>query len=232
MAQTSLQTQDVDSISERLKGIPLKLPRSLGEHPDTEAKALYLRNLLRRDPDVFLERYGTDLNSEERALFEPLRPDSFEVDFYMRQLEDDKSGIRALTPAVVRNRRLAKLNRLSADDFFSEVCRLMEPSAPLQSTDWTTMIVPGLGLVISHHSVWCPQAAMRKRAPDLADQYMGVSKQSELAPNSMSQGDTLDRCYTLPGGPMGVRPIRQTTAKPVGTCCKIWLSRCRCDSCA
>ena len=125
MAHTELQTEDIDSISERLKAIPLKLPRSLGEHPDTEAKALYLRNLLRHDPGVFLERHGTDLNSEERALFEPLRPDSFEVDFYMRQLENDNSGIRALTPAVVRNRRLAKLNRLSADDFFSEVCRLM-----------------------------------------------------------------------------------------------------------
>ena len=121
MAQTKLQTQDVDSISERLKDIPLKLPRSLGEEPDTEAKALYLKKLLRRDPDVFLERHGPNLNSEEKALFEPLRPDSFEVDFYMRQLEDEKAGSSVPTPAVVRNRRLAKLNRLSADDFFSEV---------------------------------------------------------------------------------------------------------------
>ena len=128
MAQTGMQTRDIDSISERLKDIPLKLPRSLGEEPGTETKALYLRKLLRRDPDVFLERHGPNLNSEERALFEPLRPDSFEVDFYMRQLENSKAGDSAPAPAVVRNRRLAKLNRLSAADFFSEVSRLLGAS--------------------------------------------------------------------------------------------------------
>ncbi len=145
MAHTGLQTQDVDSIAERLKDIPLKLPRSLGEDPNSEAKASYLRNLLRRDPDVFLERHGPNLNSEERALFEPLRPNSFEVDFYMRQLEDDKSGNSAPTPAVVRNRRLAKLNRLSADDFFSEVRRLLgAPIAHMRDCNrW---------VILMHHS--------------------------------------------------------------------------------
>ena len=133
MAQSELQTQDVDSISGRLKDIPLKLPRSLGEKPGAEAKQSYLRNLLRRDPDVFLERHGATLSREERALFEPLRPDSFEIDFYLRQLEDDKSGKSAPTPAVVRNRRLAKLNRLSADDFFSEVRITVKNSVPSQT---------------------------------------------------------------------------------------------------
>ncbi len=38
---------------------------------------------------------------------------------------------------------------------------------------------------------------MRKRAPDLADQYIGVSTQPELVANSAGQGDMLDRCSTL-----------------------------------
>lgn len=215
MAQAELQTQDLDSISERLKDIPLKLPRSVGEEPGAEAKRTYLKRLLKRDPDVFLERHGTDLTPRERALFEPLRPDSFEVDFYMRRLEDDRTISNAPTPAVVRNRRLAKLNRLTADDFFSEACRLMgNPSSNhnlKQRVNYECFTFGDVILEGPHHDVLCLQAAMRSRAPDLADQYIGVSKQPELVANSTSQGDMLDRLGKLPkpSSPAGVL-VRQS----------------------
>jgi len=44
----------------------------------------------------------------------------------------------------------------------------------------------------------CLQAAIRKRAPDVADQYIGVSTQPEPVADSASQGDMLDRCIILP----------------------------------
>jgi len=126
MSHSQLQMQDIDSISERLKDVPLKLPRSLGDKPDADAKEVYLRNLLSRDAGIFLERHGGELSDGERAKFEPLRPESFEVNHYLGQLEDSTSSREQLSSAeraVVRNRRLAKLNRLSADGFFLEVRR-------------------------------------------------------------------------------------------------------------
>lgn len=124
MAQSELHTNNIESISERLKDVPLRLPRSLGEHPGADTKKKYLQDLLSRDAGVFLERHGRELNAHERSLFEPLRPGSFEVDHYMRQFEHSsasKDDGDAPGRADVRNRRLAKLNRLSADGFFSEV---------------------------------------------------------------------------------------------------------------
>ena len=124
MSHSQLQMQDIDSISERLKDVPLKLPRSLGDQPDADAKEMYLRNLLSRDAGIFLERHGGELNDGEKAKFEPLRPQSFEVDYYLGQLEDSISSSKfssSAERAVVRNRRLAKLNRLNADGFFLEV---------------------------------------------------------------------------------------------------------------
>ena len=63
---------------------------------------------------------------------------------------------------------------------------------------------------------------MRTRAPDLANQYMGVSKESDFVPNSMTQGDTLDRCSTLPGLPTRNTLLAKTSAKSVGIdCCNL-----------
>ena len=133
MGRTELQSPDIKLITERLRGIPLTLPRSLGEHPAADKKEQYLHSLLSRDAGVFLERHGDVLNDDERALFEPLRPTSFEVEHYMKQLEQsDVSNRFDTTPAeraAVRNRRLAKLKRLDAKDYFSEVMHVSERPA-------------------------------------------------------------------------------------------------------
>ena len=124
MIQVQLRADQVEAIAERLKDTPLKLPRSLGDHPAAATKQEYLACLLSRDTGVFLERHGEALNTNERALFEPLRTGSFEVEFYMRQLEQtdaNQHNSSSADRATVRNRRLAKLNRIEADEFFSEV---------------------------------------------------------------------------------------------------------------
>ena len=124
MIQVQLRADQVEAIAERLKDTPLKLPRSLGDHPAAATKQEYLASLLSRDTGVFLERHGEALNTNERALFEPLRTGSFEVEFYMRQLEQtdaNQHNSSSADRATVRNRRLAKLNRIEADEFFSEV---------------------------------------------------------------------------------------------------------------
>ena len=124
MSQVQLRADQVEAIADRLKEFPLKLPRSLGDQPGADTKQDYLTSLLSKDTGVFLERHGEALNTTERALFEPLRTSNFEVDFYMRQLEQTDTGQHSSSSAdraTVRNRRLAKLNRLDADEFFSEV---------------------------------------------------------------------------------------------------------------
>ena len=130
MIEVQLRADEVEAISNRLKETPLKLPRSLGDQPGAAAKQEYLAKLLSRDTGVFLERHGEALNTTERALFEPLRTGSFEVDFYMRQLEQTDAtqhNSSSVDRATVRNRRLAKLNRVDADDFFSEVKGITDP---------------------------------------------------------------------------------------------------------
>ena len=41
------------------------------------------------------------------------------------------------------------------------------------------------------------QAAIRKRAPDLAKQYIGLSSQAETVASAVSQSDPLDRSVLL-----------------------------------
>ena len=140
-----LSEQVVNEIASRLSNLPIRLPLSAGESPDSSNKAEYLTNLLRRDPGVFLERHADSLNADERAFFEPLRGDYEvshdlccsapsscltqcwdpnvvtipQVDFYLKQQEDAAKESREVT---VRNRRLARINQLESEgDFFTEV---------------------------------------------------------------------------------------------------------------
>ena len=68
----------------------LRLPARLSEGPAPAAeKTKYLHALLEHDPGVFLERHGKLISKEQRAFFEPLRDSSYEVDFYLKLLEDE-----------------------------------------------------------------------------------------------------------------------------------------------
>ena len=115
---TDLQEDVILSISSRLRELPIRLPRRLGENAGASVKEKYLVELLHRDPGVFLERYGDQLSDVERSEFDRLRLGDFEVDYYLKQLESADRNKEVLS----RNRRLALMNRLEAGgDFFSEV---------------------------------------------------------------------------------------------------------------
>ncbi|GAB4820159.1 hypothetical protein N2152v2_007205 [Parachlorella kessleri] len=121
--ERQLSSQAVDHISDRLAADPaLRLPGNLtksGEQPSAEKRQEYLKVLLLRDPGVFLERHGDQLGVEELAAFEPLRDGSYEVDFYMKLLEDKQDQHKQDTDR--KNRRLAYMNRLLREGtFFSD----------------------------------------------------------------------------------------------------------------
>ena len=121
--ELQLSSQAVEQISDRLAEDPaLRLPGNLtksGEQPSAEKRQEYLRALLLRDPGVFLERHGDQLDAKELAAFEPLRGGSYEVDFYMKLLEDKQDQHKQDTDR--KNRRLAYMNRLLHEGtFFSD----------------------------------------------------------------------------------------------------------------
>lgn len=113
----TLPADAVASIANRLARLTIPLPMNVGEDPTLDKKEEYLKSQLQRDAGVFLERYGEQLTPAERKQFEGLRSD-FEVDFYLRHLEDTDASRGATT----RNRRLAYMNRLEEEgEYFSEV---------------------------------------------------------------------------------------------------------------
>lgn len=78
----------------------LKLPARMSKAPlELEDKRKYLVALLSHDPGVFLERHGKLLSANQRSFFEPLRKDSYEVDFYLKLLEDEEH-VRMANPEV------------------------------------------------------------------------------------------------------------------------------------
>lgn len=115
----SLPQAAIDAISVRLAALPdLRLPAQLRSGASEQRKKEYLQALLLHDPGVFLERHGSSLSASERKLFHPLRGD-YEVDFYLRLLEDGRDEKKR--SQVSRNRRLAAMNRLLKEGtYFSE----------------------------------------------------------------------------------------------------------------
>jgi hypothetical protein len=134
--QRKISASAADGIARRLAdlGDVLQLPGRLtreghapSEEQNVKQRVEYVRNLALHDPGVLLERHGALLSAADRALFEPLRHEQYEVDFYLRFLEPDpatSSASPAPSPspsARTKNRRLAHLRRLaSATDFFSD----------------------------------------------------------------------------------------------------------------
>ncbi len=87
----------------------LKLPARLDKGTVTFAeKQQYLRALLQHDPGVFLERHGKLIGKQERSFFEPLRTSSYEVDFYLKLLEDEDQ--RSLTKVCQNSRTVCTLS--------------------------------------------------------------------------------------------------------------------------
>ncbi|KAF3621786.1 putative casein kinase II subunit beta-4-like isoform X1 [Capsicum annuum] len=124
MAET-LSNQSMEKLSERLSVLDnLYFPRAHQSSASTpsQRKSLLL-DLLSRDVPLFLERYGTQLTSDELNEFENLKYD-YEINWHLNHLrsvisptqEDLKSR-----SVKIKNRRRAYLDKLLSDgQYFSE----------------------------------------------------------------------------------------------------------------
>ncbi|KAJ4888601.1 Uncharacterized protein Rs2_28349 [Raphanus sativus] len=115
----------VEEIAARLSSLEdLYFPRAVqSTTASSDQRKSILLDLLRRDPAVFLERYGSQLSVDELLEFDALKHD-YEVDWHLKSLRKKISPtseeLRSRSVAV-RNRRLAFLNKLvSEGQYFSE----------------------------------------------------------------------------------------------------------------
>ncbi|KAF8117154.1 hypothetical protein N665_0012s0158 [Sinapis alba] len=114
-----------EEIVARLSSIDdLYFPRAVqSTAASSDQRKSVLLDLLRRDPAVFLERYGSQLSVDELLEFDGLKHD-YEVDWHLKNLRKKISPtseeLKSRSVAV-RNRRLAYLNKLVLEgQYFSE----------------------------------------------------------------------------------------------------------------
>ncbi|XP_010481368.1 PREDICTED: coiled-coil domain-containing protein 97-like [Camelina sativa] len=114
-----------EEITARLSSLEnLYFPRAVQTTAaSSDQRKSILLDLLRRDPAVFLERYGSELKVDELLEFDDLKHD-YEVDWHLKNLRKKISPtseeLKSRSVAV-RNRRLAYLNKLvSEGQYFSE----------------------------------------------------------------------------------------------------------------
>lgn len=89
---TTLSNSEIGDIVETVIHCDqLKLPARLSRAPLSSVdRRQYLLALLQHDAGVFLERHGRLIDSKQRAYFQPLAAESYEVDFYLKLLEDEE----------------------------------------------------------------------------------------------------------------------------------------------
>eukprot|EP00775_Hariotina_reticulata_P014335 gene14335-61_t len=98
--------------------------------PDAAEITNHISELLQRDPAVFLERYGSRLQPQEISAFEPLRESNYEIDYWLRHVQQQHEQVEVSSSGqgnsqqlstTVKNRRLAYMQRLQKQgDYFSE----------------------------------------------------------------------------------------------------------------
>ncbi|CAE6214720.1 unnamed protein product [Arabidopsis arenosa] len=125
MEGTTMKTTAAEEITARLSSLDnLYFPRAVQlTAASSDQRKSILLDLLRRDPAVFLERYGSELLVDELLAFDALKHD-YEVDWHLKNLRKKISPtseeLKSRSVAV-RNRRLAYLNKLvSEGQYFSE----------------------------------------------------------------------------------------------------------------
>ncbi|VYS69559.1 unnamed protein product [Arabidopsis thaliana] len=125
MEATTMKGTAAEDITERLSSLDnLYFPRAVQlTAASSDQRKSILLDLLRRDPAVFLERYGSELLVDELLEFDAMKHD-YEVDWHLKNLRKKISPtseeIKSRSVAV-RNRRLAYLNKLvSEGQYFSE----------------------------------------------------------------------------------------------------------------
>lgn len=123
--ERKVKEESMESITSRLSCLDhLYFPRALQSNAATPSqRKSILLDLLSRDAAVFLERYGSELTSDELGEFDPLNND-YEINWHLKNLRSKMNptseDLRSRSVAV-KNRRLAYLNRLIHDGhYFSE----------------------------------------------------------------------------------------------------------------
>ncbi|KAL0756079.1 hypothetical protein Bca101_093747 [Brassica carinata] len=125
MEGTVMKDAAAEDIAARLSSLEgLYFPRAVqSTTASSDQRKSILLDLLRRDPAVFLERYGSQLSLDELLAFDALKHD-YEVDWHLKNLRkkiSPTSGELKSRSVAVRNRRLAYLNKLvSEGQYFSE----------------------------------------------------------------------------------------------------------------
>eukprot|EP00667_Euglena_gracilis_P005672 EG_transcript_5710 len=82
---------------------------SYAQRPGAAPDEDLLRDLLRRNPEVFLERYGPLLNGPLLEALNRWYPDHYEVQHYLAQARRLQGSPRKSADSVVRNRRYRKM---------------------------------------------------------------------------------------------------------------------------
>ncbi|CAF1908214.1 unnamed protein product [Brassica oleracea] len=125
MEGTVMEDAAAEDIAARLSSLEgLYFPRAVqSTTASSDQRKSILLDLLRRDPAIFLERYGLQLSLDELLAFDALKHD-YEVDWHLKNLRKKISPtseeLKSRSVAV-RNRRLAYLNKLvSEGQYFSE----------------------------------------------------------------------------------------------------------------
>ncbi|KAL5750777.1 hypothetical protein ACOSP7_025380 [Xanthoceras sorbifolium] len=123
--ERKVKEETMESITERLSSLDnLYFPRALQSNASTPSqRKSILLDLLSRDAVVFLERYGSQLTTDELREFDALK-DDYEINWHLKNLRSKMSPtseeLRSRS-VTVKNRRLAYLNKLIGDGhYFSE----------------------------------------------------------------------------------------------------------------
>ncbi|MBA0680474.1 hypothetical protein Goari_012168, partial [Gossypium aridum] len=123
--ERKVSEEAMETITERLSALDnLYFPRALqSSASDPSNRKSILHDLLSRDVPVFLERYGSQLTSDELHEFDALN-DDYEVNWHLKHLRSKMSPTSEelkLRSVTVKNRRRAYLNKLVCDGhYFSE----------------------------------------------------------------------------------------------------------------
>ena len=124
-AQMQLSISARDALVHRLAttsglALPAHVQRAQAGRPVTElTRQAYLRDLIVKDPSIFLERHGSELTDEELDYFEPLHGD-YEVNHFLAALRSK----RAPSTSTVKNRYYPCVDVCTNSLTYLPTCRL------------------------------------------------------------------------------------------------------------
>eukprot|EP00887_Chlorella_sp_A99_P000172 scaffold13.g172.t1 len=131
----------------------------------------YLQALLLRDPGVFLERHGELLTPEERGAFDCLRA-SFEVNFYLKLLEDQEAAAAGAATGAGSTAGAGGSAAGPAGAPAPPRAAAPAPPAPRLAPRVKNRRLAAMNRLLAE-GVFFSDGAMRRRQPALHHQYIG-----------------------------------------------------------